>query len=244
MSPQEVLVMAMTKMLTGVCTAGFSREPDPASGLRLRWVRPVKEHGSLLLGDLTDVDGRVIQIGDVIEFHLQKPRPNPPHVEDQVADFIFHRPRLLRRLEGERRAGFLAAHLDQAPQDILGRNPTRSLCLIRPERLWARFELDPYSLKYQARLGFTLADASHPQAGAPRGAPVTDVKWRALGRTWLGRGGGELLLGDGALRERLAASDIYLSLGLSRGYQDKLWLMVIGVHVVPDYQVEINYADL
>jgi len=250
MPPQEVLVMAMTKMLSGVCTAGFSREPDPASGLRLRgpvglrWVRPVKEHGSLLLGDLTDSQGRVVQLGDVVELQLQKSRPNPPHVEDQVADFVFHRPRLLRQLEGERRAGFLAGHLDQAPQDVLGRGPTRSLCLIRPERLWARFELDPYSLKYQARLGFTLAGVRHPQASAPRGVPVTDIKWRALGRAWLGRGGGELLLDDGALRERLTASDIYLSLGLSRGYQDKLWLLVIGVHVVPDYQIEINYADL
>jgi hypothetical protein len=242
MPAQEVLIMAMTRMLSGVCTAGFTRQPDPVS--HLRWVRPVKEHGSLLLGDLMGADGRVIQLCDVVELHLQKPRPGPPHAEDWTTDFIYHRPRLLRRLEGERRARFLTEHLDQAPQDVLGPNPTRSLCLVRPDRLWARFELDPYSLKYQARVGFALAGVRHPGAGSPRGVPVTDVKWRALGRRWLGRTGGELLLDEGVLRGRLSAQEIYLALGLSRGYQGKLWLLVIGVHVVPDYEVEVDYDNL
>jgi hypothetical protein len=242
MPAQEVLIMAMTRMLSGVCTAGFTREPHPVS--HLCWVRPVKAHGSLLLGDLTGADGRVIQPDDVVELDLQRPRPEPPHSEDWITDFIYHRPRLLRRLEGERRARFLAEHLDQAPAEVLGRRPTRSLCLVRPKRLWARFELDPYSLKYQARMGFTLAGARHPQASAARGVPVTDVKWRALGRSWLGRSGGELLLDEGALRERLGAEEIYLALGLSRGYEGKIWLLVIGVHVVPDYQAAVDYDHL
>jgi hypothetical protein len=242
MPPQEVLIMAMTRMLSGVCTAGFTRQRDPVS--HLRWVRPVKERGSLLLGDLTDADRRVIQLCDVVELHLRKPCPDPPHTEDQITDFIYHRPRLLRRLEGERCADFLSNYLDKAPQDVLSKNPTRSLCLVRPDRLWARFELDPYSLKYQARIGFTLKGARHAQANSPRGISVTDIKWRALGRGWLGQAGGELLLDEAALRGRLAAQEIYLALGLSRGYQGQLWLLVIGVHVVPDYQVEIDYENL
>lgn len=242
MPPQETLIMAMTRMLSGVCTAGFTRQRDPLS--HLRWVRPVKEHDSLLLGDLTAADGRVIELGDVVELHLQMHRPDPPHSEDWITDFIFHRPRLLRRLEGERRARFLAEHLDRAPEDVLGQNPTRSLCLIRPDRLWARFTRDAYSLKYQARIGFTLTGTCHLQANAPRGIPVSDIKWRALGRSWLGDRGGELGLDDDALRERLQAEAIYLALGLSRGYQGKTWLLVIGVHVVPDYQAEIHYDNL
>ena len=223
-------------------TACFTPQPDPVS--HLRWVRPVKEHGTLLLGDLTDAEGRVIQCSDVIELHLQEPHPDPPHSEDWVTDFIYHRPRLLRRLQGERRARFLAEHLDQAPEDVLGQHPTRSLCLIRPDRLWARFDLDPYSLKYQARIGFNLEGVRHSQANSPRGVPVTDIKWRALGRSWLGATGRELALDEDALRARLEAEDIYLALGLSRGYQGKIWLLVIGVHVVPDYQAEIDYDNL
>lgn len=241
MPPQEILILAMTRMLSGICTAGFSREPHPVS--QLRWVRPVKEYDTLLLGDLTDASGRVVQCGDVVELHLQRHRSDPPHTEDWVTDFIYHRPRVVRRLEGERRARFFAKHLDKAPADILGRNPTRSLCLVWPNRLWANFTLDPYSLKYQARIGFTLEGVHHAQANSPRGIPVTDLKWRALGRNWLGERSRELALDDGALRERLQAEEIYLALGLSRGYQGQLWLLVIGVHVVPDYQAEIDYDN-
>ena len=242
MPSQEILILAMTRMLSGVCSAGFTRQPHPVS--HLQWVRPVKDHDSLLLGDLTAADGREIQCGDVVELHLQRHRPNLPHTEDWITDFIYHRPRLLRRLEGERRDRFLAEHLDQAPEEVLGPNPTRSLCLIRPDRLWSCFTLDPYSLKYQARIGFTLGDARHPRASSPQGIPVTDLKWRALGRSWLGDGGGKLRLDEDALRARLQAKEIYLALGLSRGYQGELWLLVIGVHVVPDYPAAIDYDNL
>ncbi len=242
MPAQQILIMVMTRMLSGVCTAGFGTQKDPAS--RLRWIRPLKEHGTVLLGDLTDGDGRVIQPGDVVELHSRQARPNPPHTEDWITDFIYHRPRLLRRLEGERRARFLAEHLDQAPGDVLGRNPRRSLCLVRPNRLWARFDLDSNSPQYQARIGFTLPGVRHPWTNSPRGIPVTDVKWRALGRRLLGPAENSMALDKSALREKLAAQEIYLSLGLSRGFQGKLWLLVIGVHVVPEYRVEIDYANL
>ena len=238
---EEVLIMAVTRMLSGVCTAGFTREPDPTSGLR--WVRPVKEHDTLLLGDLTDADGRVIQAGDVVELSLLSPRPQPPHSEDWVTDFIYHRPRLLRRLEGERRASFLAKHLDRAPADVLTEG-TRSLCLVQPERVWALFSLDAYSGKYQARLGFTLKGVKHPQAGSEGGVPVTDLRWRALGRRWLGAGGGELTLDQDELMKRLGAEAIYLALGLSRRYQEQFTLLVIGVHCVPDYEVQVDYRSL
>jgi len=51
MPDTEVLILAMTRMLSGVCTAGMTRQPDETTGLR--WVRPVKDFGTLLLGDLT-----------------------------------------------------------------------------------------------------------------------------------------------------------------------------------------------
>lgn len=240
MSQQDVLILAMTKMLSGICTAGFTTEPDPISGLK--WVRPVKDHGTLLMGDMTDADGRVVQCSDVVSLNLRKPRPDPPHTEDWVTDFVYHRPELRRRLEGERRARFFAGHLDQRPADILV-HETRSLCLVKPDRLWARFELDAYSGKYQARLSFVVGDIRHPRASSPRGVPVTDMKWRALGRAWLGEAGGQLDLDEATLKTRLNADEIYLALGLSRTYERKVWLLVVGVHVVPDYEMEIDYGN-
>jgi hypothetical protein len=230
----------MTKMLSGICTAGFTTELDPVSGLK--WVRPVKEHGTLLLGDMTDADGRVVQCCDVVSLNLRKPRPDPPHSEDWITDFIYERPRVVRRLEGERRARFLVGHLDQAPEDILVHH-TRSLCLVKPDRLWASFELDAYSGQYQARLGFVVGDIDHPQAGSARGVPVTDMKWRALGRAWVGEAGGHLGLDEATLKARLNADAIYLALGLSRTYEGNVWVLIVGVHVVPDYEMEIDYSN-
>jgi len=232
---QEVLILAMSKMLSGICTAGLTREPDPVTGLR--WARPVREFGTLLPGDVTDADGRMVQCGDVVELNLLKPRPDPPHVEDWLTDFVRHRPRLLRRLEGERRAGFCARYLDRAPEDVLVHH-TRSLCLVQPEQVWAHFSLDRYSGKYEARMGFVLAgDANHPRATSQRGVSVTDLKWQALGRAWLGEEGGRLALDHDALRERLGVEALYLTAGLSRSWQGEYWPMVVGVHVVPDYEV-------
>jgi len=234
MPPQEVLILAMTKMLSGICTAGLTHEPDPVTGLR--WVRPVREFDTLQPGDMTDADGRVAHCCDVVELYLVAPCPDPPHVEDWLTDFIHHRPRLLRRLEGEKRARFLARYLDRAPEDVLIHH-TRSLCLVRPEQVWARFSLDGYSGRYQARMGFVLpGDANHPRAASPRGVSVTDLKWRALGRAWLGQRG-RLLLDHDALCQRLGVEDVYLAIGLSRNWQGECWPLVVGVHVVPDYEV-------
>ena len=241
MPTQEVLILAMTYMRSGICTAGLTSEPDVTT--HLRWVRPVKEHSTLLLGDMTDAAGRVVQCSDVVELDFRKPRSNPPHTEDVIAEWIYHRPRLVRRLEGEHRARFLATHLDRAPAEVIVQQ-IRSLCLVRPQELWAHFSRDPLSGKYEARLEFRLDRLEHKYASSARGIPVTDIQWRALGRTWLGESNRELSLDNAQLLERLQATDIYLALGLSRGYQDEYWLLVVGVHVVPDYTVEINYNNL
>lgn len=231
---QEILILAMTKMLSGICTAGFTTDPDPLTGLR--WVRPVRDFDTLQPGDMTDADDRLVQCCDVVELNLVEPRPDPPHVEDWLTDFVHHRPRLLRRLEGERRARFFPKYLDPAPEDVLIRH-TRSLCLVEPEQVWTHFSLDAYSGKYQARMGFVLeGDVNHPRVTSRRGVSVTDLKWRALGRSWLGEGG-LLTLDHDTLFERLNAEALYLVVGLSRSWQGEYWPLVVGVHVLPDYSV-------
>lgn len=234
--------MAMTLMRSGICTAGYVNEPHPASGLR--WVRPVKEFGSLLLGDMSDRDGRVVQINDVIHLNLLQPRPDPTHAEDWLTDFVRQRPVYLRRLSSEKRAQFLSNHVDRRPADVLYEH-SRSLCLVQPERVWANFFLDHYSGKYEARLGFTLAGLDHVQAGSPRGLPVTDLKWRALGREWLAQAEtGRLTLEHDELHGRLDTDALYLTVGLSRSYKGEIWPLVVGVHPEPDYTAVIDYDHL
>lgn len=235
MPPREVLILAMTKMLSGICTAGFTTDRDPTSGLR--WVRPVRDFDTLQCGDMTDAEGRLVQCCDVVELDLIEPRPDPPHVEDWLVDFVRRRPRVVRRLEGRRRASFFPQYLDRAPEEVLIEH-RRSLCLVQPEEVWARFSLDSYSGKYEARLGFSLGrDADHRRAVSPRGVPVTDLKWRAIGRDWLGERGGTIAFDHAALLKRLEAEALYLAVGLSRSWQGVCWPLVIGVHVVPDYPI-------
>lgn len=239
MPATEVLILAMTKMLSGVCTAGMTAESHPLSGLR--WVRPVRRYDTLLLGDVTCADGGLFCCCDVVALDLISPRPDPPHVEDWEVDFVRSRPRRLRRLEGERRAQFLAAHLDRAPEDVIVAH-TRSLCLVQPERVHAHFALDQYSGKYEARMSLALPGGiDHPQAAGQRGIPVTDLKWRALGRSWLQtEGSGRLTLEQEALFERLGADGLYLTLGLSRSWRGTCWLLAVGVHVVPDFEATVD----
>lgn len=238
MPAKEILILAMTKMLSGICTAGFSCEQDAVTGLC--WVRPTREFGAVLPGDMMDAEGNLMQCCDVVELELIEPRPDPPHVEDWIADFVHHRPKRLRRLEGEKRADFFANYVDGAPQDVLC-TQTRSLCLVHPDEVWAQFSLDAYSGRYSARMGFTLpGEAQHPDAQAERGAPVTDLKWRALGRAWLGEDGGELRLDQGTLMAQLSADDLYLTVGLSRKWQGRHWLLVHAIHAVPDYVATID----
>lgn len=243
MSPHEVLIMAMTRMKAGICTAGFVAEKDAPGGVR--WVRPVKKFGSLLLGDMTDAAGRLVQMDDVVQLHLIKSTPQPPHVEDWETDFIKHPPVLLRRLEGDKRADFLHNHVDSQPLDVL-QHHTRSLCLIRPDSLWASFFCDATAHKYEARMGFTLDGVDYPTHNPGNGASVTDLRWRALGRRWLAEGKSvqKLNLAQSSLIDRLEAREIFLSIGLSRTFDGKLWLLVIGVHVLPDYDATIDLNNL
>ncbi len=235
MPRQEVLILAMTRMLSGICTAGFTRDPDPVTGLR--WVRPVREFGAVQRGDMTDREGRPVECCDVVDLNLIEPRPEPPHVEDWLTDFVHHCPRLVRRLEGDKRAVFFPDYIDQAPEDVLFEH-TRSLCLVAPEQVWVHFWLDGYSGKYEARMGFLLpGDANHPRAMGSRGVPVTDLRWQDLGRSWLSQGGGQLALDQDELFERLGAEALYLVVGLSRNWQGEYWPLVVGVHVVPDYVI-------
>lgn len=242
MPTQEILVLAMTKMLSGICTAGFTCERAPTTGFC--WVRPVRDFDTVLPGDMMDSSGYLIQCCDVIELPLSVPRSDPPHVEDWIVDFVRNRPKLIRRLEGDKRAAFFPRYLDQAPEEILVHH-SRSLGLVAPTQVWASFSLDRYSGMYQARMGFTLpGDVQHPRAQSARGVSVTDLKWRALGRSWLGDEDSHLGLGKEALMERLPAQAVYLTIGLSRKWQGEHWPLVHAVHVVPDYGADIDPACL
>lgn len=222
---EKLVVLAVTRMLSGMCTGGISL----ATG---KWVRPVKEFGTVLLGDLTCKDRTVIRPLDIVEFALTKPRPRPPHIEDWVCDFVHDRP--VRVGSVDDRPAFLSGHSEPAaPAQLL--QALRSLALYEPREIEAVFRFDGYSGKYDARLRL-------PDTGA-RPIPVTDIKWRAAGRSLLD-GREELVLGTGALKTALGVERVFVALGLSRLHEGRHWPLAVGVHTCPDYSAEVDYNDM
>jgi hypothetical protein len=238
---RELLMLAVTRMQGGVCIAGMTTEPDPVTGLR--WVRPVREFSHILLGDISTADGTVLQPFDVVEFNLLQPHAIPPHCEDWTTDFVHDRPRIVRRLEGDRRTRFLHTYLDTAPRQVLD-SQQRSLCLIKPEWTKGCFRLDGYSGRFDARISFGLERRSYVGSYAKGGLSVTDLKWRALGRTYLPANGGWAEFDAGDLEARLGIKEIFLAVGLTRTYQGTCWPIVVGVHTVPDYNAAIDYDNV
>jgi hypothetical protein len=241
MPHQEVLLLAVHEALGGVCIAGMSTETDPVTGLR--WVRPVREHGHVLLGDITTPAGEILRPFDVVEFNLLQPRAISPHTEDWTADFVRHRPCIVRRLDGERRASFLRKYLDTAPREALD-SQQRSLCLIKPDWIKGCFRLDGHSGDFDARIALGLDRRPYLGSYTKGGFSVTDLKWRALGRAWLPPGGGWTEFDAGDLEARLGIREVYLAVGLTRSFQGTCWTLVIGVHTLPDYEATVDYANL
>jgi hypothetical protein len=238
---QEVLLLAVTRMQAGVCLAGMSTQRDGVTGLR--WVRPVREHGNVLLGDITTRDGRVLRPFDVVALNLVRPRPDPPHAEDWIADLVRPRPRVVRHLGEERRASFLQEYCDGDPCQVLDRQE-RSLCLFKPDWVKGCFKLDAYSGQFEARMSFGLLGRPYSGSFARGGHPVTDLKWRALGRAWLPSEGGWLDFDEGDLEARFGIRQVYLAAGLTRAYKGGHWPMIIGVHTLPDYEATVDYDNL
>ena len=240
MPVKEVLLLAVTMTPGGVCLAGMTAEPDPVTGLR--WVRPVRERGPVLLRDITTPGGHVLAPFDVVAFHLQQPRPQPPLAEDCIADWQRQRPTIVRRLDGERRRRFLQQYVDGEPRQVLERQE-RSLCLVKPDWVKGCFRLDPQRGSYEARLSFGLDKRHYVRPYAKGGLPVTDLKWRALGRSWLAEEGGWLDFDSGDLEVRLGMQEVYLAVGLARSAEGAFWPTILGVHTLPDYDAAIDYHE-
>jgi hypothetical protein len=238
---RETLILAVTRMHGGVCIAGMTSDPDPVTGLR--WVRPVREFGHVLPGDVTLEDDDLLRPFDVAELNLVRSRPDPPHMEDWITDFVRCRPRVVRRMEGERRARFLEKYIDRAPKEVL-EGQQRSLCLVKPGWVKGSFRLDGYSGKFEARMAFGLGSRTYRGGYARGGHSVTDLRWRALGRAWLPAEGGWTEFDGGDLEARFGIEKIYLAVGLSRAYDGRCWPLVVGVHTVPDFEAVADYSDL
>lgn len=192
----------------------------------------------------------VIRPFAVVTLDLESMSSDPPHSEDMRLGSLKREKRLL--LPEERRRALLEKILDPDVASIFGAElhhdagwytmaggGTRSLGTIRVDRLDdARYS--PRDGRYDYRLSFRDA------AGACYTLKVNDLSFRYYLdhlRAVKGHACEDI---SAALFATLHTSDLYLRLGLTRGWdrhRDRCYLQITGVYTFPDYLSGRCFAD-
>lgn len=237
---KDITVLALTKMHGGVCAAGIDAEG--------RWVRPVRpriesKSSRETISDFTLLPldffhggkSHLVNLG-VTRFCFTNAAPHSPHVEDWMLD-LHHKPEHISKLSNDEQTQFLASHVerDLAP---LCRRHERSLMLVQPDSFSFSFGRNQTGEDVSVRASFDCNGESFADVGC------TDLRMRALGKKLLEKSAsGKASLTDADfLRQGKQAT--YLTVGLSRLFQNKHWLILVGVHTLPELAVEIDYNHL
>jgi len=237
---KDITILALTKMHGGVCAAGIDGDG--------RWVRPVRPHsdGQPRFEMVTDYcllpldffhggQSHLVNLA-VTRFFFTSHKPQAPHTEDWVMEMT-RKPQLMRKLTHEEQERFLAAHVENAAP-LFDRDGRRSLALIKPISFSFSFGMNRSGDDVSVRASFKAGDMEIDDVGC------TDLRMRALGRKMLGKSrDGRSLLSDEDFR-RQDKQATYLTVGLSRPFQGKHWPILVGVHSLPELDVEIDFARL
>lgn len=239
----SLAITDVTRMQEGrVCIAGYDR--------RRNCVRPVLPPPGIHERTLY-ADGCVVVFPfAVVEYDLLQPVPQPPHTEDCRYDPASVR--LVERLDEKRKQVILTRTVFQSVQAIFevpihsdvghyvmdGLGP-RSLGTIRPRQILKAFYEQSPDGKWKYRLGFVDG------AETTYWLTVTDLAWRYYcdDQRRNGRDPKEIA---SELTTALKSSQVYLRIGLARGwkeYPDRCFIQMTGVFTFPDYLNGRTFAD-
>jgi hypothetical protein len=238
---KRLTITDVTRMQEGrVCVAGYDQDG--------KCVRPVLPPPGIHESSLYFQGQPIVFLFAVVEYDFKKQISEPPHTEDRCYDPASVR--FIERLDETRRRKLLdqtlfpnLVEIFDAPifsdvgHYVLAGQGTRSLGTIRPKRIkkasWERSEN-----KWKYRLGF--ADGSESKYWLT----VTDLSWRYYNDALLeGRSADEIA---SALTRKLLASQVYLRVGLARGweqYPNRCFLQITGVYTFPDYLEGRTFAN-
>ncbi len=239
----SLVITDVTRMQEGrVCIAGYDKD--------LKCIRPVLPPPGIHEGTLHSQGRPTVFPFAVVEYDLLQPTSHPPHTEDVRYDPTSVR--FIKRLEESRRRNTLVKTLFPTMQALFeipiysdvghyvmdGQGP-RSLGTIQPRRiLKAIYEQSPEE-KWKYRLGFVDSE------GTTYWLTVTDLTWRYYCdyHCQSGRDPQEIA---SDLTTALKSSQVYLRIGLARGwkeYPDRCFIQLTGVYTFPDYLHGRTFAD-
>ena len=239
----SLVITDVTRMQEGrVCIAGYDRHR--------KCVRPVLPPPGIHERTLYVNDCVVVFPFAVVEYDLLQPVPHPPHTEDYRYDPASIR--FVERLDEKRKQVILTRTVFQSVQAIFevpiysdvghyvmdGQGP-RSLGTTRPRQiLKAIYEQSPEG-KWKYRLGFVDGD------GTTYWLTVTDLAWRYY-CDYQRQNGRDPKGITSELTTALKSSQVYLRIGLARGwkeYPDRCFIQMTGVYTFPDYLNGRTFAD-
>jgi hypothetical protein len=237
---KDLVILAVTKMHGGVCTAGI--DADGA------WIRPIRPTTKPIGGLNTISDYCLLPIdffhggkshlvnAGVSRVWLSAHLPARPHIEDWTLD-LHHKPQLLRKLSAHEQAEFLAGHC-ATDLSALVSDANHSLALCLPESFSFSFAMNQSGTDISVRTSFAIGGRDYSDVSC------TDLRMRALGRSLLEKSLGAPCAVRQADFERRGKHLTYLALGLSRRFRGKHWLLVVGVHTIPELDVLIDWGRL
>jgi hypothetical protein len=239
----QLVITDLTRMNEGrVCVAGYDRN--------LNCIRPVLPPPGIHESSLY-CDGRAaIFPFAVVEYDLLHPTPKPPHTEDYL-----YNPATVRNiceLDEARKRKILDRTSFASVLDIFGvpicsdhghyirdGEGARSLGTIRPSQIDRVWYGQSDEGKWRYRLRFV------DNSGAQYWLTVTDLTWRYY-CDWQRDHSKNAETVSRDLTATLRASDVYLRIGLARGwveYPDRCHLQITGVYTFPDYLGGHKFCD-
>lgn len=227
----ELTILSVTRLSSGVCVAGINQEGE--------WIRPTRSKPSgwrqLEYDDCKDSNGNwIVQKGNVVRMDLIGPIPKEDHSEDwQIGD---RKARLVHELSDDEFLNLCNNHEEPSLEPINQFGATRSLILVRPEKITSfTFQIDTSwegKRSYVPRCGFVVSGQQYLRKA------ISDAEWRRYGRKYL-RNNQRPRLKD-VLDENHTES-ICLTVGrYTMG--TTVFLMVVGVHLFPVRRFRMDFG--
>lgn len=215
-------------MLNAFCVAGVNQSNV--------WKRPVNLPGYFLSrNDVFQDETCVIKHYNLVRFRSKGQLNNTPQSEDFLVDWSYKLTIIDNLNENVRSTLFSSLNESEKIDEIeygiytylMSNN--RSLIMIKPDRITeCPCFRDPYK-GFKTRIKFMLNNIGYDIS-------CTDLRWRAYMRNVENRAGSVNLLNN---------REVYFTIGLTRKpVQERLWSMVIGIHLLPGLGIDIDYNNL
>jgi hypothetical protein len=237
----RLIITDLTRMNQGrVCIAGYAENHQ--------CIRPVLPPPGIAEKSLVNDHKPMVYPFALIELTLQHPKPQPPHTEDHYFD-----PDSIRHIQAvQDRRTVLKWSLFQSVEEVFGQpvhhgpgfyvmdcQGARSLGTVKPTRILEAKYAQDNDGAWDYRLAFYDAKDNYYRL------KITDLTWQYYCRSLRGEERDpEKIAAE--LTGRLKKSEVYLRIGLARGwseYPDRCFLQITGVFTFPDYLGGKNFYD-